>query len=106
MAEEFPDERAGRRCDAPGGGVGAARHDYTTARRLAGKFSAQFLQSALSKRSRDLIEARAASLSGDPKEAVAILETLVGPSPGNPKDGGAASEGATTRGKQRAVTLA
>ena len=52
------------------------RGDFATAGRVAGRFPAQFRQSVLKSEAR-LIEARAAALSGRPKDAVAILESLV-----------------------------
>jgi len=54
------------------------RDDPATARRLAGTFATRFPQSPLRAEVR-LIEARAASSEGKPKEAVAILESLLEP---------------------------
>jgi len=54
------------------------RGDFATARRLAGRFAGQFSRSPLRAEVR-LIEARAAALAGNPKEAVAILESLLEP---------------------------
>jgi cellulose synthase operon protein C len=54
------------------------RDDPATARRLAGSFATRFPQSPLRAEVR-LIEARAASSEGKPKEAVAILESLLEP---------------------------
>jgi len=52
------------------------RGDSATARRLAGGFAGQFPRSPLRAEVR-LIEARAAALQGNPKEAVTILESLL-----------------------------
>lgn len=54
------------------------RDDPATARRLAGTFATRFPNSPLKNEVR-LIDARAASSEGKPKEAVAILESLLKP---------------------------
>jgi len=60
------------------------RGDPATARRLADSFAGQFPRSPLRAEVR-LIEARAAALAGNPKEAVAILESLLDPRVDNSK---------------------
>ena len=84
VAEGFPDDAWAD--DALLGGAQSAleRGDGATARRLAETFAARFKLSPLRSEMR-LVQARAASLSGQPKDAVAILESLVGPSAGSPE---------------------
>ncbi|MFI5455916.1 MAG: tetratricopeptide repeat protein [Isosphaerales bacterium] len=65
------------------------RGDSATARRLAGSFAGRFPASPLRAEVR-LIDARAAALAGNPKEAVAILESLLDPHVDNPKGKGPA----------------
>jgi TolA-binding protein len=59
------------------------RGDSSTARRLAGSFTTRFPASPLKSEVR-LIEARAATLAGNPKEAAAILESLLDPGGDSP----------------------
>jgi TolA-binding protein len=93
VAEGFPDDAWAD--DAMLGAARSAleRGDSATARRLAGVFAARFRQSPLRSEMR-LVEARAASLSGQPKDAVAILESLVGPEATSKPEAGRADEGA------------
>jgi len=57
------------------------QEDAATVRRLAGNFSARYPASALAPEVR-LMEARAASLQGNPRDAVAILEPMLAPPKG------------------------
>jgi cellulose synthase operon protein C len=102
LVEEFPDDAWADDAMLRAAQSALDRGDFTSCRRLAEAFAARFRQSALRHEVR-LIEARAASLSGQPKDAVAILESLVGPSrdgaqgAGSPK-GDAANAGDKNEG--------
>ncbi len=90
--------------------VGAAqsaleRGDSATARRLAGTFAARFPQSSLRAEMR-LVEARAASQLGQPKDAVAILESLVGSTAGSPEASALPEEGKPDGGGKKAAAPA
>ena len=77
VAEGFPDDAWADDALVRAAQSALDRGDFATAGRLAGRFPAQFGRSVLRSEAR-LIEARAAASSGHPKDAVAILETLVG----------------------------
>jgi TolA-binding protein len=65
--------------------------DPATARRLAGSFAGRFPASALQAEVR-LIEARATMQTGNPKEAAVILESLLDPPAGTPRNQGPKAE--------------
>ncbi len=86
MAEGFPDDPWADDATLRAAHSAFDRGDFRAAERLAGRFPARFGRSALRSEAR-LIEARAAASAGRPKDAVAILETLVAPAPEGAKPG-------------------
>ncbi len=86
MAESFPDDPWADDAMLRAAQSALDRGDFTTADRLAVRFAAKFARSSLRSEAR-LIEARAAASAGRPKDAVAILETLVAPAPEAAKPG-------------------
>ena len=88
MAEEFPDDAWADDAVLRAAQSALERGDFATAGGSPATFPARFPQSTLRNEVR-LVEARAASLSGQPKEAVAILEPLVGPGSERPESSGA-----------------
>jgi cellulose synthase operon protein C len=105
VAEEFPEDPWADDAMLRAGQSALERGDFTTARRLAGAFSARFRQSTLRNEVR-LLEGRAASLGGQPKDAVAILESLVGPSADGPQAGGLAKAPVANAGDEKARAAA
>jgi cellulose synthase operon protein C len=106
VTEEFPEDPWADDAMLRAAQSALGRGDFTTARRLAEAFSARFRQSFLRNEVR-LLEARAASLSGQPKDAVAILESLVGPSADGPQAAGLAKARVVNAGdeKERSAAL-
>ena len=84
MVEVFPNDPLADDAINRAAQCALKRNDPATARRLAGSFVARFPRSPLRSEVR-LIEARAASAAGTPKEAVAILESLLAPPDGSAK---------------------
>jgi TolA-binding protein len=103
VAADFPDDAWADDALQRAAQAALERGDFGATRRLAATFAARYGQSPLRNEVR-VIEARAASLSGNPKDTVAILEPLVGSAAdrtktaGSPKagraDGGPAKGGA------------
>ena len=88
MAERFPDDPWADDAMLRAARAAFDRGDFTAADRLARRFGAKFGRSALRSEAR-LIEARAAASAGRPKDAVAILESLVAAAPEDAKAGAA-----------------
>jgi cellulose synthase operon protein C len=105
VADEFPDDAWADDAMLRAAQSALDRGDFATARRLAGVFSARFRQSALRNEVR-LVEARAASLSGQTADAVSILEALVGPNSGSAPGAGSAKAGAGNAGEKKAAAPA
>ncbi len=97
MAEEYPDDAWADDAMLRAAQSALERGDSTTVGKLSVAFRARFRESALRHEVR-LIEARAASLSGQAKEAVAILEALVGPGAKSTAEGSAEAGAAKSRG--------
>ncbi len=95
----------GRRRHAGAAQSALERGDFATARRLTAAFPTRFPQSALRNEVR-LVEARAASLSGQPKDAVAILEAILAPSTDAQGAAGSRAPGGASAGKKNAAAVA
>ena len=105
MAQDFPGDAWADDAVLRAAQSALERGDFPTAGRLATAFPARFPQSALRNEAR-FVAARAASLSGQPKEAVAILEALVGPSSEQPESGGSPRSGEANAAGKKAVVPA
>ena len=82
MVDVFPNDPLADDAISRAAQCALERNDPATARRLAASFAARFPKSALRTEVR-LIEAHAASAEGAPKDAVAILESLLAPRDGS-----------------------
>jgi TolA-binding protein len=106
VAEGFPDDAWADDALLRAAQSAHDRGDFGTAGRLAGGFPAKFGRSALRSEAR-LIEARAAASSGQPKDAVTILETLVSATASSSGKPGDASKDASPKADvTKAVTTA
>jgi cellulose synthase operon protein C len=92
VAEGFPDDAWADDALLRAAQSALDRGDFGAAGRVAEKFPAKFGRSALRSDAR-LIEARAAASSGQPKDAVTILESLVGAASSSAKADGASKDG-------------
>ena len=96
VAEAFPEDAWADDALQRAAQTALERGDFAAARRVAGTFSARYGQSVLKNEVR-VIEARAAALSGNPQDAVAILEPLVGATRDGANGAGPAASGSAAK---------